>query len=216
MEELTVVQRFVVWALPLLFAITLHEVAHGWVACKLGDNTAKMFGRLTLNPISHIDPVGTVLIPGILLLLQVPFIFGWAKPVPVNARNLRKPKTDMAIVALAGPMANLLMAIGWAIVAKIGIMLNVAYLTKPLAYMGGAGISINLVLMLLNLLPIPPLDGGRIAAGILPHRMAFTFSKIEPYGFMILILLLATGLLGKILGFPLYLMQSLIHGMFGF
>lgn len=214
MNELTIIQRFAIWALPLLFAITVHEVAHGWVANKLGDNTARMFGRLTLNPLKHIDPVGTVLVPGILLMLGG-FIFGWAKPVPVNDRNLHNPRRDMALVALAGPMANFLMALGWALFAKIGLLLESEFATIPMVYMGSAGIFINLVLMLLNLLPIPPLDGGRIAAGLLPPRLAWKYSKIEPFGFPILLILLFTGWLGKLLGFPLYLMQGLIHGLFG-
>jgi Zn-dependent protease len=214
MEQLSGIQQFAVWVLPVLFAITLHEVAHGWVAKLHGDNTAKMMGRLTLNPLKHIDPVGTVLVPGILFMLGG-FIFGWAKPVPVDFKKLRHPKRDMAIVALAGPLANLLMAIGWALIAKFAIWLGVAYISKPLIFMGYAGITINLVLMLLNLLPIPPLDGGRIVAGILPARLELKFSRIEPYGFFILVALLATGLLGRILGYPLFLLQKTMLGFAG-
>lgn len=214
MNELTIIQRVAVWVLPLLFAITLHEVAHGWVARQMGDNTAKMLGRLTLNPLKHIDPVGTVIVPGILLMMGG-FIFGWAKPVPVNERNFHNPKRDMAIVALAGPAANLLMAIAWALIARAGIALGVEYVSVPLIYMGSAGITINLVLMVLNLLPIPPLDGGRIAVGILPHRLAWQFSKIEPYGFVILIVLLATGFLGTLLGYPVYVLSNILHSFAG-
>lgn len=201
MMELSLVQKVVVWILPVLFAITVHEVAHGWMAQRLGDPTAKMMGRLTLNPFKHIDPIGTVLVPLILLFLGG-FIFGWAKPVPVTWKNLRNPKRDMAIVALAGPMANLLMAIGWGIIAKIGFMivLTAPFAGQPMIYMGSAGILINIILMVLNLLPLPPLDGGRIVTGVLPGPMAYKFSRIEPFGFFILLGLLATGILGQILG----------------
>ena len=157
MDELTLVGRIAVWILPVIFAITVHEVAHGWVASQFGDNTAKSLGRLTLNPISHMDLVGTVIVPGVLLLLGG-FIFGWAKPVPVNWHNLKNPKRDMIYVALAGPFANLLMAIGWGVVMKIGYMMGAQneYFAMPLIYMGYAGIFINSVLMMLNLLPILP------------------------------------------------------------
>lgn len=216
MEELTLVQRVAVWALPILFAITVHEVAHGWVAKKLGDPTAMMLGRLTLNPIKHIDPIGTIVVPVALLLLGG-FIFGWAKPVPVTWENLKNPKRDMALVAIAGPLANLMMAILWALVMKLGFVLGGSFdfLVWPLIYMGGAGISINIVLMLLNLLPIPPLDGGRVLAGILPGPWAWKLSRIEPYGFMIIVALLMTGTLGKILGPPLQLLQGWLFVLAG-
>lgn len=201
MSELNLVQKIVVWALPILFAITVHEVAHGWVARRLGDPTAFMMGRLTLNPLRHIDPVGTVLVPLIFLLLPGNFIFGWAKPVPVTWENLRKPKRDMALVALAGPTSNLLMAIGWGLAAKLGYLLagQFPFAGLPMIYMGSAGILINVILMVLNLLPLPPLDGGRVVAGILPGPLAYKYSRIEPYGFVILLLLLFTGLLGSLL-----------------
>ena len=197
MPDLSLVQKFAVWTPPVVLGITVHEVAHGWVADRLGDATAKMMGRLTLNPLKHIDPVGTILIPGALLLLQSGFIFGYAKPVPINWRNLHQPKRDMAIVAAAGPLANLLMAIVWALLVRAAPLFGEAGVA--LVYMGIAGVFINTVLMVLNLLPLPPLDGGRVMTGLLPGPLAYRFSRIEPFGFMILIALLLTGVLGKIL-----------------
>jgi len=216
MEDLTTVQRVVVWALPVLFAITVHEVAHGWVARKLGDPTAMLLGRLTLNPIKHIDPIGTVVVP-IALLLMGGFIFGWAKPVPVTWENLRHPKRDMALVAVAGPLANLLMAILWALIMKLGLTFGASMpsLAWPLIYMGGAGIAINAILMLLNLLPIPPLDGGRVLAGLLPGPWAWKLNRIEPYGLIILVLLLATGMLGRILGPPMQWFEGALFSLAG-
>jgi Zn-dependent protease len=197
MPDLSLVQKIAIWVVPVLLGITVHEVAHGWIARKLGDNTAFMLGRLTLNPLKHVDPMGTILIPGMLLLLQAGFIFGYAKPVPINWKNLRQPKRDMALVAVAGPVANLLMAIGWALLLRLGVLLGDNGLA--LVYMGVAGITINAILMILNLLPLPPLDGGRVLTGLLPGPMAYKFSRIEPYGFFILIGLLVTGVLGMIL-----------------
>ena len=221
MEELTTVQTVAIWALPVLFAITVHEVAHGWVARRLGDPTAYMMGRLTLNPIKHIDPVGTVAVPLMLIVLGSmtgnPFVFGWAKPVPVTWENLRHPKRDMALVAAAGPGANLAMALLWALLMKLGILLGeeVAWVALPLLYMGFAGITINLVLMVLNLLPLPPLDGGRVVAGLLPGRLAYQFSRIEPYGLVILLGLLFMGWLGYLLWPPVSLLQGLIFSVLG-
>lgn len=214
MEELSIIQRIAVWALPILFAITVHEVAHGWIALRCGDHTAQMMGRLTLNPVPHIDPVGTILVPGILLLFGG-VIFGWAKPVPVSWDKLGNPKRDMAIVALAGPMANLIMAILWALISRLGIALAPEFpaLGVPLAYMGVAGIFINALLMMLNLIPLPPLDGGRILVGLLPGHLAYKVSRIEPYGFFILLGLLFTGVLGYIL-WPL--IDSLLTGLIYF
>lgn len=201
MDELTLLQRVAVWVLPVLFAITVHETAHGWMALRLGDPTAMMLGRLTLNPIKHIDPVGTILVPGLMLLLPGNFLFGWAKPVPITWANLKQPKRDMAIVALAGPGSNLLMAIFWALVIRLGFLFNPSTSEAAiyLIYTGVAGIFINTILMVLNLLPLPPLDGGRILTGLLPGPLSYRFGRIEPYGFIILIALLVTGILGMIL-----------------
>ena len=186
-----------IFILILLLAIVLHEYAHGWAASKLGDKTAKMLGRLTLNPLKHVDPVGTILIPGMLFLLSTGFIFDYAKPVPITWKNLRHPKRDMAIVAAAGPIANFLMAFAWALLVRAGLVMGETGIA--LVYMGVAGIFINTVLMVLNLLPLPPLDGGRVMTSLLPGPLAYRFSRIEPYGFIILIVLLITGVLGKIL-----------------
>lgn len=221
MEELTTVQTVAIWALPVLFAITVHEVAHGWVARRLGDPTAYMMGRLTLNPIKHIDPVGTVAVPLMLIVLGSmtgnPFVFGWAKPVPVTWENLRHPKRDMALVAAAGPGANLVMALLWALLMKLGILLGegAAWVALPLLYMGFAGITINLVLMVLNLLPLLPLDGGRVVAGLLPGRLSWQYSRLEPYGLFILLGLLFLGWLGYLLQPPLALLQSLLFNLLG-
>ena len=203
-SQLSLVQQLAVWVVPVLLAITVHEVSHGFVARAYGDTTAYMLGRLTLNPIKHIDPLGTILVPAVMLLLPGSFVFGWAKPVPVSFNNLRNPLRDMAIVAAAGPLSNLTMAFLWALLARFSMaMLKQGQLYfEPLLLMGIAGIYINIILMVLNLLPLPPLDGGRVLAGFLPGRMAMKFSRIEPYGFMILIVLLVTGALGWIL-FPL-------------
>jgi Zn-dependent protease len=220
MDKLSLVQQISVALLPLIFAITFHEVAHGWVAKQLGDNTADALGRLSLNPLKHIDPVGTLLVPGLLLFSGyltggTGFIFGWAKPVPVDWTKLGNPKRDMALVAVAGPMANLFMAILWAIVAKIGILWQSSFASEPMLFMGGIGISINLILMVLNLLPLLPLDGGRIVTSFLPDPLAWKFSQLEPYGIFILIGLLATGWLGPILSYPLPALQHLVAGIAG-
>jgi len=181
--------------LPLIFAITVHEAAHGWVASRLGDPTARHLGRLTLNPIPHIDLVGTIILPIAMLLLSG-FIFGWAKPVPVNIRNFQEPRKDMALVALAGPASNLIMALFWGLMWKLAVILpdSMRWFAVPLLLMGKIGISFNLILMVLNLLPLPPLDGSRVLSWLLPTPLALKLDKIEPYGAFILIGLLFLGL----------------------
>jgi len=199
--DFSLLETIALYAVPVVFAITLHEAAHGYVARLFGDSTAWMLGRVTANPLKHIDPVGTVLVPlGLLLLAKLAggggFLFGWAKPVPVNFGNLRNPKRDMLWVAAAGPGANLAMALLWALVYRLG---DEVLASEGLQMMARAGIMINVVLMVLNLLPILPLDGGRIAVSLLPHRLAMSYSRLEPYGFMVIILLLATGLLDNLM-----------------
>jgi len=216
MGDLTILERIAVWGLPVIFAITVHEVAHGWVANKLGDNTAKKLGRLTLNPISHVDLIGTIIVPAVLLFLGG-FMFGWAKPVPVNWNNLKNPKHDMVYVAIAGPMANLVMAIMWAALLKLGYLISGGNeaISLGLIYMGHAGVIINLVLMVLNLLPLLPLDGGRVLAGLLPQKASYQFSRLERLGFPLLIVIIATGWLSKILTPPVYFLQAGIFNVFG-
>jgi Zn-dependent protease len=195
--ELTLVQKIAVYALPIIFAITVHEAAHGYAARYFGDLTAERMGRISLNPLKHIDPFGTVLLPALTVMIGG-ILFGWAKPVPVNFANLRNPKKDMLWVAAAGPASNLVMAIFWTILlgySKNAPETAVYFLTE----MSWAGISINLVLMVLNLLPMPPLDGGRIAVSLLPTPLAIKLASVEQYGFIILILLMFTGVLGKII-----------------
>ena len=217
MDELTLIQRIVVWVLPVIFAITVHEVAHGWVAKKYGDNTAFNLGRLTLNPLKHIDLFGTIILPGLLLVTGTGFIFGWAKPVPVDPRNFKRPLQDMAFVALAGPVSNLLMAVFWVLIARLGssIVVGTEAVSMFLIYSGVAGISINLVLALINLLPIPPLDGSRILTGILPNYWAWQYNRLERYGFIILLLLLYTKILNVMLELPLFFVQEVFFSMTG-
>ncbi|MDH3354998.1 MAG: site-2 protease family protein [Chromatiales bacterium] len=216
MDSLGLIQKIAVWIVPVLFAITVHEVAHGWVAKQLGDKTAMMLGRLTLNPIKHIDPVGTLLIPGVLLALGG-FIFGWAKPVPITWENLKNPKRDVALVSVAGPLSNLIMAIFWMLVIRLSLMLGTTADSASifLVYIGVAGIVINTVLMILNMLPIPPLDGGRVLGALLPGPWSWQLSRLEPYGLPILILLLATGMLGKIIGPMVTFVVSTLIGFSG-
>lgn len=195
--------RFLAFAIPAVFAITVHEVAHGWVASRLGDPTAARAGRLSLNPLRHIDPVGTVLVPALIYLSSGGF-FGWARPVPVDWRYLRRPRLDMGLVAAAGPLSNLLMLIAWLI-----LMLRTPAGTL-LSEMSWTGISFNATIMVLNLLPLPPLDGSRIVAALLPARLAAPYARIEPYGLLILAGLLMSGFLGRILG-PL--VRGLVTGL---
>ena len=207
-------QTIVLWAVPVVFAITLHEAAHGYAAKRFGDRTAELAGRITLNPLRHVDPVGTILVPGMLLLMAQyggpPFVFGWAKPVPVNFGNLRHPKRDMLWVAAAGPGVNLAMAVFWALVLKLSVTAGVLE-SVHLAAMANIGIGVNLVLMALNLLPVPPLDGGRIAVSLLPMRASRAWARIEPYGLFIILGLLAFGLLDDVMGPLLRLAEWLLH-----
>ena len=190
-------QTLLIYIIPLLFAITLHEAAHGWVASKLGDHTARMMGRVTLNPIKHVDPVGTILVPLALLLMPgVGFIFGWAKPVPINFRALRSQKSGMIWVALAGPGANFLMAIGWLMLAIISLKLELFILYS----MARVGIFLNILLAVFNLLPIPPLDGSRVISALLPGPLAYKYGQFEQYGFLILLGLMFIG------GFQLFVL----------
>ena len=205
--ELTYIQKIAVYALPVIFAITVHEAAHGFAARYFGDMTADRAGRITLNPLKHIDPIGTILLPALTLLVGG-ILFGWAKPVPVDFSRLRHPTRDMLWVAAAGPASNFVMALFWALMIKFAVTVPSIY-SEPLGLMGQAGVMINVVLMVLNLLPLPPLDGGRIAVSLLPNRMAYQYAQIERYGFIILIVLLATGLLATI-------MEPFIHALIQF
>lgn len=209
--ELSIIQKIVIYALPVIFAITVHEAAHGYVAKYFGDMTAYNAGRISLNPLRHIDPFGTILLPALTIMLGG-ILFGWAKPVPVDFGRLRNPKKDMLWVAAAGPASNFVMAIFWAIVIKLAMGAPEAIAT-PLVLMGKAGVSINIVLMVLNLLPLPPLDGGRIAVSLLPPRLARPFAQLERFGFIILIVLLFTGVLGAILGPFVNAAHNLIFGL---
>ena len=210
--ELTAIQKVTVYALPIIFAITVHEAAHGYAAKHFGDLTAYNQNRISLNPLRHIDPIGTIVLPALTVLLGG-VLFGWAKPVPVNFMNLRHPKKDMLWVAAAGPFSNLIMAIFWTILFG-----RSAYFPESMSLfvqqMGIAGISINLSLMVLNLIPLPPLDGGRIAVSLLPNHLAYKYAQVERYGFLILIILLMTHILDLII-FPLIqISQNLILWIF--
>lgn len=210
------IQTIAIAALPVVFAITLHEAAHGYAARHFGDPTAWQAGRISLNPLRHIDPVGTVLIPLLILLFSAgSFLFGYAKPVPVNFGRLRNPKQDMFWVALAGPAANLFMALVWATLLKLAWEMPVNDFTVPLSEMSKLGVIINCVLMVLNLLPLPPLDGGRIAVSLLPYPLASKFAQLERWGFPILLLLLFTGVLGLVMSPLVQMLAGLIETLFG-
>lgn len=200
MDFFALVQMIAIGAVPIVLAITLHEAAHGYAARYYGDPTAWREGRITANPFKHIDPIGTLVVPlAILALSSGGILFGWAKPVPVDFGNLRNPKRDMLWVAAAGPGANLVMAFFWAAVLKAAWILPLNYFSLPMARMAEIGIGINVSLMVLNLFPLPPLDGGRIAVSLLPHRLAWRFAQLERWGFPILLILLFTGILGAVL-----------------
>lgn len=202
MDINSIIHGISIWALPVVIAVVFHEVAHGWMADRLGDNTARWMGRLTLNPIKHIDPVGTVLIPILLVVIGSPFLFGYAKPVPIDFRKLNNPKRDMVWVAAAGPVTNLILACISAMILALAakMPMDMAWLAQPVALMAQASILINMVLCIFNLLPLPPLDGGRVAVGLLPGPMGYQLSRLEPFGFMIIVVLLMLGVLQPIIG----------------
>lgn len=209
----SLIQTIAIAAIPILFAITIHEAAHGYVARHFGDMTAYQQGRISLNPMRHIDPVGTILLP-LLTLVLGGILFGWAKPVPVNFGALRHPKKDMLWVAIAGPASNFVMALGWGMLAKLAWLSPESYFAEPLLEMAQVGIKINVVLMVLNLIPLPPLDGGRVAVSLLPHQQAYQLARIEPYGMFILIALAVTPVLGWILTPPVVAIMKFINFIF--
>ena len=219
MNFAALIQTLAIAALPVIFAITLHEAAHGYAARHFGDPTAWQAGRISVNPLRHIDPFGTLLVPALILVSSYlvsgsAMLFGWAKPVPVNFGRLRHPKRDMLWVAAAGPAVNLLMAIGWAAMFKFDTLIPRNVYTLPLAEMSRTGINVNLVLMVLNLLPLPPLDGGRIAVSLLPHSLAWKFAQLERWGFPILLLLMFSGILGDVMWPFVSLFRDLIIILF--
>ncbi len=219
--DLSLPQLIAVYAIPVILAITLHEAAHAFVASLLGDSTAAKLGRVSANPLRHIDPVGTLLVPGLILLSSkllggAGIIFGWAKPVPIVVSNLRSPRRDMGLVAAAGPLANLAMALAWALILKLlTVSGSAGGYQEFVARMAVAGVMVNLVLGLLNLMPIPPLDGGRVLVSLLPRRLAIPIARLEPYGIVILLLLLATGALGTVVGPLLHFGIRVISSLFG-
>jgi Zn-dependent protease len=212
MEE--IIQKIAVIAIPMIFGITLHEAAHAYAARRFGDNTAYALGRMTLNPIKHIDPIWTIVVP-LVTMLATGFLFGAAKPVPINASALRNPRRDMMWVAAAGPAANLLMMIMWAIVAKVMLNLPTSGPTQYFTYVAVAGVSINALLMVFNLFPLLPLDGGRILEALLPRDMARAYSRIEPYGMIILVVLLISGGFAYVLGPLVDISVKTVYSAFG-
>lgn len=215
------IRQVSIWAIPVLLAIVFHEVAHGWVAFRLGDPTAARMGRLTLNPVSHIDLLGTVLLPLLLIIGGSPFLFGYAKPVPVNFYNLNHPKRDMIWVAIAGPLTNILLAIASLYVLKFidlagGSLLTIpAFVLTPLALMAQSSVNINVMLAAFNLFPIPPLDGGRVLVGLLPEPYSSAVARIEPYGFLIILLLLTTHTLDIFIGPMVHFLFRLLRALWG-
>ncbi|WP_197490351.1 site-2 protease family protein [Halothiobacillus diazotrophicus] len=214
MLELTLIQKISIGLLPILLAVTVHEAAHAFAANYFGDGTAKFLGRMTLNPIKHIDPLGTIIIP-LAMYVLTSFVFGWAKPVPINVKNFKNPRRDMALVAMAGPVSNMLMALGWAGLTAVGVagLSSGSWYAEPLALMGQIGIFVNILLAVFNLLPLPPLDGGRVLVAILPPAAANRVSQLEPWGFPILLLLLVTGALSAILSPILMTLLDWFNGL---
>ena len=216
MQTLTTIQTIAVWIVPVLLAITLHEAAHAWIASCCGDTTAIALGRLSINPFKHIDLVGTVFVPIVVAVLSgFQFVFGWAKPVPISWQQLSKPRRDMALVAVAGPAANILMVFIWMACVKMGYSWgsNTSQIAAFMVLTGWAGIQINLVLAFLNLIPVPPLDGSRIVASLLPPKFSMYYLKLEPFGFLIVLILLFTGVLGWLIYAPVSWSINVIHGL---